>query len=279
MPDLTAAGTFAADTLIYSRVAFTQVRGQAVYGNNTVVCDPVTAAVYTGRAEGRISVDLTDLDAPRYAGTFRAERIEADDFISRFTRFGGSVFGKTELNGSFQATGRDPARIRETLSMDSTVLISEGRLVSRGFAASSLGELAARAGADLDREQALRNLTTAIRVSDGRVALDRLRTRLGNVGDLSLEGSYGFAGDLAYGGALLLSEQTTSELLAGSGLVGDLLGSHAPKRLSLPLSLDGSLQAPRLAVDYTALTEELGREATEEATDKLKDLIRRKLGK
>lgn len=279
MPDITAAGTFAADTLIYSRVAFTQVRGRAVYNDNTVVCDPVTAAVYTGNAAGRITVDLTDLDAPRYAGTFRADRIEADDFVSRFTSFGGAVFGKTELNGSFQAAGRDPARIRETLGMDATVLISEGRLVSRGFAATSLGELAAKAGADLDREQVLRNLTTAIRVKDGRVALDRLRTRLGNVGDLTLEGSYGFTGDLAYGGSLLLSEQTTSSLLAKSGLVGDLLGSHAPERLSLPLSLGGSLQAPRLAVDYTALTEELGREATEEAADKLKDLIRRKLGK
>ncbi|RKZ09456.1 hypothetical protein DRQ50_15095, partial [bacterium] len=72
---------------------------------------------------------------------------------------------------------------------------------------------------------------------------------------------------------------TTRRLLAQSGILGDLLGSNAPERLNLPLTLGGSFKSPKLAVDYTALTKELTRGVAEEAGDKLKDLLRKKFGK
>ena len=279
MPELTAAGTFEADTLIYSHVDFTGVRGQAVYADRQLVCDPVTADVYTGRATGRISLDLNDLDEPRYAGEFQARKIEADDFISRFTSFGGTIFGKTEMAGSFSAVGRDPEQVKQSLVMDATVRLTEGRVVTAGVVESSLGELAKKAGANLDQEQILRDLATTIAVKDGRVKLDRLKTRLGTFGDLTLDGSYGFAGDMSYEGAILLTADTTKRLLAQSGALGDLLGSSAPERLNLPLTVGGMIQSPKLKVDYGAVTEVLGKAVAEEAGDKLGDWLKKKLGK
>ena len=120
---------------------------------------------------------------------------------------------------------------------------------------------------------------SAIQVRNGQVHLERMRTRLGTFGDLTLDGHYNFTGELAYGGDLLLTPETTRRLLTQSGFLGDLLGSHAPERLNLPLTLGGSFTAPKLAVDYSALTEELTKGVAEEAGDKLKDLIRKKFGK
>jgi len=279
MPDLTAAGTFEVDTLVYSHVDFTSVSGRATYIDRRMVCDPVTAEVYTGRAAGKVSIDLSDMNEPQYAGEFRVRRIEADDFLSRFTSFGGAVFGKTDLTGSFSAAGREPARIKETMTLDAAVNLTDGRLVTAGAVQSSLGTLASKAGVDLDREQVLRDLVTSVQVRNGQVHLERMRTRLGSFGDLTLDGHYNFTGELAYGGALLLTPETTRRLLAQSGILGDLLGSNAPERLNLPLTLGGSFKSPKLAVDYTALTKELTRGVAEEAGDKLKDLLRKKFGK
>ena len=58
-----------------------------------------------------------------------ANRIEADDFVSRFSRFGGMVFGKTEMTGTFSAEGRDPETVKQSLTMDAEVSITEGKVV------------------------------------------------------------------------------------------------------------------------------------------------------
>ena len=183
------------------------------------------------------------------------------------------------MAGSFSAAGRDPEQIKQSLVMDATVSLTEGRVVTAGVVESSLGDLAKKAGANLDQEQVLRDLATTIAVKDGRVKLDRLKTQLGTFGDLTLDGSYGFAGDMSYDGAILLTADTTKRLLAQSGALGDLLGSSAPERLNLPLTVGGMIQSPKLKVDYGAVTEVLGKAVAEEAGDKLGDWLKKKLGK
>ena len=103
--------------------------------------------------------------------------------------------------------------------------------------------------------------------------------QLGQFGDLSLGGSYGFAGDLEYSGSLLLSKEQTAKLYASGGVAGSiaqLFGDKA-ERLRLPISVDGTMKKPRLNIDYTELTNNLNSQAQdglkEELGNKLKGLF------
>lgn len=277
--DLLGRGTFQADTLIYSRVPFTGVAGKVRLQDGILECFDVVAGVYGGSVTGVIAVDLNDLNDPGYRGDFEAVDIEANNFVNRFTALSQVVYGKAGLQGSFSARGRDPERVKSTLTMDSLAALTSGKVVTGDFVASSLGSLAAQVGQTFDQEQALKDLTTLVKVENGRVGLDQLKTRLGSFGDLTLSGSYGFTGDLEYKGAILLTKDQTARLYASGGLTGsvaNLFGNQA-ERLSLPLSVAGTVTHPKMELDFTELTNNLRSQLEDEITDGLKDELDNKL--
>ncbi len=279
IPDMLCQGTIRADTLIYSKVPFTGVTGKIRLKDRVLECYDVVTNVYGGRANGKVAVDLNDLNDPGYSGVFEAADIEADNFVTRFAGFGGVVFGKAGLTGSFSARGRDPEKIKSTLTMDSKASLTSGKVVTGEFVASALGSLADKVGQKLDKEQTLKDLTTLIKVENGRVGLDQFKTKLGSFGDLSLGGSYGFTGDLEYTGAILLSKEQTARLYASGGLVGSVAGMFGDKseRLSLPLTVGGTMTSPRMGIDYTELTSNLKSQLSDQVKDDLKDEVSRKL--
>lgn len=281
IPDLMAQGTLEADTLIYSRVPFTKVKGKVRLMDRVLECYDVTTGVYGGTAGGEVVIDLNNLNDPVYGGAFTAADIEADNFISRFTGISGILFGKTGISGSFSARGRDPAVIRNSLTLDSVAGLVSGKVVTGEFVTSALGSLAAQTGQKLDKEQTLKDLTTLLKVQDGRVGVDQFKTRLGQFGDLSLGGSYGFAGDLEYSGSLLLSKEQTAKLYASGGLAGSiaqLFGDKA-ERLRLPISVDGTMKKPRLNIDYTELTNNLKSQAQDDLKEELGNKLKGLFGK
>lgn len=275
MPDLRGGGTVRVDTMIYSGVEFTELTGRVVLRDRRVECSDLAGHVYTGTFAGAAIIDLADLDEPAYSGEFQASDIEADDFLSRFTRFGGLVFGKFDLAGTYAAAGRDPERLKTTVNLDSRALMEEGTVITSGFVHQGLDGLAQRWGGHLEPEQSLRDLATSLRVENGRVIVDDLKTKVGGLGDLQLGGSYGLGGDLDYTGTLLLSEASTRALLE-SGVAGDvarLLGADRTGRLELPLSVGGSFAKPRFGLDYSALSQEAADSLADQAKDKLKSLF------
>lgn len=282
-PGLTGTGTFAADTLVYLQVPFTQVTGKTTLRNRIVTCSEVTGAVYGGRIDGEAAVDLRDLNDPGFTGKYSAQAIEVDNFVSRFAGLKGVVFGGCNMAGSFTAHGRSGETIRNSLTLDSDAAVKEGRVVTRGSAHTALGQLARQTGKDLGYEQALRDLATHITVADGRVGVNELTTRLGNFGDLTVDGSYAFTGDLNYTGRLRLTKAQTDLLFAGGVLaeLGKLLGQQRPERLELPLTVGGTRSDPKFKLDLGAVTSELqkkavneqGRRLEDEAKDKLNDLL------
>jgi len=285
-PDLVGGGTVRVDTLIYSKVEFTAATARVDLANRTIVCTDARAQVYTGAVAGSTSIDLGNMKAPRYRGAFEARQIEAADFLQRFSKFGGFFYGKFDLDGSFDAEGLEPQEIRNSLTLASLADMTQGKIVTSGFAYEALSKLAARGGQSFGAEQGLKNLKTSIRAEKGRVILDGLKTSLGSLGDVTLNGSYGFAGDLDFSGTLLLSQAQTRKLMESEGLVGkvaELLGGGGGgvDRLTLPLTVGGQLTKPSLKVDYTALTEaaarnlknDLRKDAEEKVGGKLRDLL------
>ncbi len=280
IPDMLLQGTISADTLIYSKVPFTDVTGKIRMRDRILETYAVTAKVYGGTARGKVAIDLNNLNDPGYSGLYEATDIEANNFVTRFADFGGGVvFGKAGLTGSFSAKGRDPERIKSTLTMESKASLASGKVVTGEFVDSALGSLADKVGRKLDKEQNLKDLTTLIKVENGRVGLDQFKTKLGSFGDLSLGGSYSFAGDLDYKGSILLTKDQTARLYASGGLAGSVARMFGDKseRLSLPLTVGGTLTSPKMALDYTELTNNLKSQLEDQVKDDLKDEVSKKL--
>lgn len=281
IPDVLAQGTIKADTLIYSRVPFHNVAGKIRLKDRILECYEVSAGVYGGQTSGNVAIDLNDLNDPGFRGDFKASEIEADNFLTRFTTLSRAIYGKAGLSGSFSAQGRDPERIKSTLTMDSVAALTSGKVMTGDFMKSTLGDLAAKAGQSFDKEQALKDLSTLIKVENGRVALDQFKTKLGNWGDLSLGGSYAFSGDLEYKGGLLLSKEQTAALYASGGLVGNvanLLGNKA-ERLNLPLSVGGTMTSPKMDIDYTELSDNLKSQLEGDLKDEVGNALKGLFGK
>lgn len=279
LPDIDGAGTFRIDTVVYCKVEFTGIDGKIKIHDRKIECYDVTGEVYTGDVSGRTTIDLSDFRNPRYAGDFKATQIEADDFMNRFTKFGGHLFGKIDLNGAYNAAGRDAESFLNSLTMNSTSTMQRGKLVTSGVVHSLISGLAQKVGQPFSKEQPLRDLSTNIIVSDGKVRLDKLKTRLGKMGDLELDGFYAFSGEIDYSGSMLLSKEWSEKLLSKGGLLGGLAGlltDKSAERVKLPIAMGGTMDNPSLAVNYSSLTKNVGENISKDLGDFLNGLIKKK---
>ena len=265
LPDIDGRGTVNADTVIYCKVEFTDVAGKVRIANRKIECYETNGKVYTGTVTGETTIDLSDFEHPKYVGQFAASQIEADDFVSRFSKFGGILFGKTDFTGSYNATGWEPEDFFKSLSLDGGLDIKSGRLVMSGNVLSSFSELAAKLGKSFDKEQPLRDLASKVIVREGRVFTDSLMSRLGNLGDLALIGSYGFDETLDYDGSIFLSEVSAGQL----GGLGKLLGQKDTKKVRVPFKITGTILSPKVEIDYAALRKQVGENLLDQAVDRL----------
>jgi len=106
-----------------------------------------------------------------------------------------------------------------------------------------------------------------------------MTSSLGNVGDVSMDGFYSFAGDISYTGSILLSKDQTQKLLSKGSLLGGLAGILSDKsvdRIRLPLKVSGTIDKPKVDIDFSALSKDVGKNATEEAGNFLKGLLKKK---
>jgi len=115
-----------------------------------------------------------------------------------------------------------------------------------------------------DREQTIRNFATRVTVKNGRVRIDELTSRLGEIGDVKLNGSYGFDESLEYTGTLVLSQAHSRKLSLGNS-----------ERAELPFRIGGTMTSPKLEFDLAALAKQAGESAVKDAAKKaLKDLFK-----
>ncbi len=284
LPDLRGTGTLRADSLLYGGVAFTGVTGNARLIDRRLEVADVAADVYTGKVTGNTTVDLNDLNRPAFGGRFAATRIEADDFLSRFTPLKGLLFGKFDLSGTYGAAGRDGATVRNTLTLDAGARMDEGRVATRGPVHAALSAVATKAGGSFAENQALRTLAAHIVVRDGRVGLDTLATKLGDLGELVFAGGYAFTGELDAAGGLLLSDDFSRKLRNPGGVVGKVTGllggggNTATERLVVPLRVGGTLVQPSVQLDVAAALQDVARGTAAQAGASARARLRGLLG-
>ncbi len=254
LPDIDGAGTFAIDTLIYSRIEFTTIKGKARIENRRLNLYEITGNAYTGKVAGQTTIDFNDFNNPKYTGEYNATQIEANDFLTRFTKFGGHLFGKVNVTGTYAATGWEPEQFLNSLTMDGDGIMQEGKLSLSNNLHQGLQTLGEKAGLNVDKEQLLRTLKSKIRVEDGKVILDKLTTVLGTLGDAEVEGYYAFGGGISYNGTLLLSKELSQQYSAKLGILSGLLTDQKSQRIKLPLVIGGTFENPKLEFNFSALT-------------------------
>jgi hypothetical protein len=237
-----------------------------------IVCNDITGKVYTGEISGNTTIDLSDFEIPVYQGEFQARQIESDDFVSRFSKFGGFLFGKIDLDGSYNAKGWEPEEFLNSLTMNSRLNMNEGKLRTSGATFEIVNSLASKLGEEFSQEQSLKNASTNLYVKDGKVGIDKLITKLGDLGDLELDGFYSFDGGLSYTGTILLSQERSKKLMGG---LGSLFGSGNTGRVKLPLTIGGTFDKPKLSLDLGAIKDNLGDNLKNQAEGLLKGLFKK----
>lgn len=283
LPDIDGRGTINFDTLIYSKVEFTNVTGQIKIHARKIDVNNVQGKVYSGTVTGQTTLDLTDFAAPKYSGEFQATQVEADDFVQRFTPFSGFLFGKLDMKGTYGAVGWEPEDFLKSLSMNGQGTVKEGKLVTSGFAHTAISGFASLFGGSIAAEQSLKNFVSNIIVEDGRVKIEKLKTSLGGLGDLEIGGSYGFNGGLAYNGSVLLSKDMTSKILNSNKLFGSIAGAltnDGTQRMALPLSIEGTIEKPVLKLDAEDMVKQasgsLLKNAGDDVLQKIGDIFKKK---
>ena len=270
LPDIDGRGKFVVDTLIYSKVEMTSIKGKVKIHDRKIECYEVTGEVYSGTVSGKTTIDLNDITRPIYVGEFNASQIEANDFASRFSKFENMLYGKVDLKGTYNAVGWEPEEFLNSLTMNSTSSMVQGKVMTSGVVSSSISSVVEKFGQTYKKEQPIRNLLTNIIVKDGKISFDKLKSRLSNYGDIEIDGFYSFNGDISYNGSILLTENMTEKLVTNLGDVSQFLtGKNSIGRIKLPLSFGGTIDKPEFKVDLSGLTKDLGKNLLEDLGNQL----------
>ncbi len=241
IPDINGNGTASIDTLVYSDVEFSDIKCDINIKDRRIFVTNANGYAYTGKVGGKMSIDLNDFNNPGYDGEFTAEQIEADDFLSRFTKFGGHLFGKVNMTGSFSASGWDPEPIINSLDMSGDANFNEARIVKFDM----LNQLAEQLKFKSLSEETIKNLNSSYTVKDGRIAFEKFNF-ISSLGDWSINGSVGFDGTLDYKVDILLTENETNKLKSQAG---DFAKIIKEKRFTAPFKISGTYSNPKISLD------------------------------
>jgi hypothetical protein len=239
--DMIAEGVMQVDSAVYFGVPFGGVTGRITYADWILAISEINGRVYGGTMTGNAQVDFTDFTRPVFELKTESQQIEANEFLSDFTGFGGHLFGRINLSGTFGGAGVEGGDVFRSLTATGDVTMREGRFAGLAF----LSTLAGRAQiADIKDSGPIKDMTAHYWIEQGRLYCRDWRfTSEGIMYDIA--GSVGFDGSLDYRVQLQLPKQG-----GGSGLLsqlGDLFGGAGG--IALDLALTGTYANPVIALD------------------------------
>jgi|GEM_PF-3099287 len=239
--DLVADGTVHFDSAVYFGVPLAGFTCKAHFADLVLTLADARGRVYGGEVAAELSVDYTDFDRPAFVIDVRADTIEANDFIDDFTGFGGHLFGKINLTGTFAGQGEEAGDIVRSLTARGAISMAEGRLEKLGLL-SALGRQAGITG--IRDAGPIKNMSADFWIADGRLySKDWNFTSSGT--HYNLAGSVGFDGSLDYRVCLTIPTQAGGNKLLSA--LGNLLGGAGG--VTLDLALTGTYDQPRVKLD------------------------------
>ena len=243
--DLVADGTIKLDSAVYFKVPVSGFTCLAHFADLKLTLSEVKGRVYGGTAGGTVTVDFTEWSRPSFVIDAKGEGIEANDFIEHFTNFGGHLFGKLNLIGTFSGQGEEVPDILKSLTAKGGVAMAEGRFEKLDL----LSALSAQAGIGGINPPAadgpIKDMAADFWIEGGRLFC-RDWSMVSSGTRYNLAGSVGFDGSLDY--------RIRVELPKGSGgnnvlsALGQMFASGSGG-IALNLALTGTYQQPVVKLD------------------------------
>jgi len=242
MIDMIADGTIRVDTAIYYGVPLTAFTCQAHFEDFVLTLSEARGRVYGGSLTGKATVDYTEWDQPAFVIDSQADDIEINDFLTDFTGFGGHVFGKFDLTGTFAGKGEEVIDIVQSLTAKGNGLMTDGRFEGINVISALAGQAGLTGIAD---SGPIKDLAGNFWIENGRLFTDKLSFASAGT-KYGLTGSVGFDGSLDY--------HIQVDLPKGKGgndvlsALGDLL-SGDQGGVTLNLKLGGTYSQPLIQLD------------------------------
>ncbi|BDC50974.1 hypothetical protein F183_A32900 [Bryobacterales bacterium F-183] len=124
-------GTLAIGSLLLNGIALTQVASKCTIDNGMLVLDPVTAGLYGGAIQGRITADLRTA-VPQVTLQAKLASVDANSLVSAVTPLKQTVFGKFNADTSLRlnADGADTAK---SLNGTMGLQLSDGKIAGVNY--------------------------------------------------------------------------------------------------------------------------------------------------
>jgi AsmA-like C-terminal region/Domain of Unknown Function (DUF748) len=225
--------------------------------------------LYGGSYHGVTQVDLTHAE-PSYTLDARVAGLHLGPALDDLTPAKNTLLGVLDTDMRLAGRGVAWDVIQKTLSGDGHVKIADAQLTHVDLfpklmhLLQNMGGLAGFTRPSAWEQNAWRTIEGDWRLQQGKILTDHLRLRREGVEAL-LSGHVGLDQALEYRGTLFLPAKITARRGAARILRQDEAG-----RLMLPFTVQGTVSAPRLAVDANALGDV--------AKEELVDTVRKRLG-
>jgi hypothetical protein len=213
--------------------------------------------LYSGILRATGTLNLKDTATQPFEIRFSAEKVRANDFLSRMTRFGDHLYGTLTMNADFSGEFDDFHTLsREALDGRGKATVTDCRVVN-WEPLRKIGEVIRYGRWD---EFGIRNWSGGFAVRNGRIYFDEMKAT-GETGDWEVSGSAGFDSTLDMELEARLS-RSISNKVSGSGIPGTLtsLVKDDQGRLRTAFLVRGTVQDPEVTVDDSVVRDRLSKE-------------------
>jgi uncharacterized protein involved in outer membrane biogenesis len=223
-----------------------------------VTFDPVTFNVpqfalngYGGRINGNARFDLKDPANPGFAVKAKVDSVQADALLSAWTPAKGLMRGALNTTLDLSGTGTKPQDLTRSLTAIGLAAVTSGELGPT----PALAAIAKLTGVPAFEKLSFRDLHLPFEVRNGKVAT-RAVTLHSQGGDWTMTGLTGFDGSLDYDVGAVIPADQVARLGADAARAAGALADNSG-RLHLRFHVSGNARYPTVAVDATALADEL----------------------
>ncbi len=238
--------------------------------NNILTIDNLSGAVAGGTFKQTSVVDLGKKGL-KYNGNLSLAGVQADPLVGAFfPKASGTVFGAMNMDVGFDGQGTLVDTLKQSLSGNGKVKLSQGRLTGAGL----VQQFASYLNLEQLKELQFSEFKGSYTLKNGAFQMNSdfsgKDVRMSPQGKVGLDGAL----DLALGARLA---PELSRKLDKKGEVSQLL-TDAEGWSELPLKVAGTLSKPRFQLDTSAAASAVKKKAQQELQQKLQEKVLDKLG-
>jgi len=226
----------------------------------------VSGKVYSGTASGEATCDLGDPNDVKFDLKVESQGLEANQFLSRFSRIQNHLFGKLNFQGTFSGSGNSVPQIQNSLTGNGKVSFTEGKLTGWEFYNKMAGFLSL----EEMKEENIKELNHLFEVKDGRLFFKDFLASSSKA-DWKMSGSIGLLDQtLDYSLNILLAPEV-SDQVSIFGEQADFLKDEKG-RLLVPLKIGGTTGSPKFAIDMSLVSQKLQNQLKQNLEEKKSEI-------